>query len=96
MKDIESHLTQKSLEDTKALIYGQQDWFFNNRLYLPDEYANKWLAIRNGVDQLLIARANPERDKAELVDMHDKLRSHVGDAINEIYKLTGKKKLRAE
>jgi len=94
MKTIESMLLQSTLKEVNTVIKKQEDWFFNNRLFLPGKFPDKWLSIRNGVSKALRLEKCLQRSKEseieqltyELAELDKFLRSKAKEAIDEIYK----------
>lgn len=95
MKTISSMLIQSSDEDVRTYLAGNEDWLFKNRLFLPGRFTDKWLAIRNGLDTLRLFISDPAK-KEERAPLHNRLRALADEAIDEIYKDMGLKKLDPE
>lgn len=38
---------QRSAQEILAVMLSHEEWFFNNRLFLPGKFPAKWLSIRN-------------------------------------------------
>lgn len=84
-KEIET-FPQRSAQEILALILEREEWFFNNRLFLPGKFPAKWLSIRNDLQKL----AGMPRVALIPDDEREKLKKRIiqstADAINEIYK----------
>ncbi|MGI0025419.1 MAG: hypothetical protein ACREA4_09795 [Nitrososphaera sp.] len=85
-KDIEASLIQKGVKDTLQRVLNQEEWFFNNRLFLPGNFPAKWLAIRTDLSQLARWLSDVNIETAEKVALETKIRNCITEAIDEIYK----------
>lgn len=62
MKVIASLLAQSTFQDVKKVFYNNETWLFNNRLFLPGRFPDRWLAIRNTVsDNINLEKQLPEK-----------------------------------
>jgi len=69
-----------------------QDWFFENRLFLPGKFPNKWMTIRNGFVKLFMLEDKSEEAKK----IRGQLSKKVDEAIREIYKDVGASEIKVE
>ncbi|MFQ6089017.1 MAG: hypothetical protein ACE5K0_08985 [Candidatus Methanofastidiosia archaeon] len=106
IKKVESLIVAKFvLTEASNYIDKQEKWLFNNRLFLPGRFPDKWLLIRNNifVYKLLISElkkldALREIDRKKILlqksnELKKKLSTLVKEAIDEIYKDTGHERL---
>jgi len=85
-------LSKKSCSAIISWMESRQEWFFSNRLFLPGEYPAKWLIIRNK----LIQTAMPEPKDLPIKagsEIEKFLLSKAAEAIDEVYKDTGQKRI---
>lgn len=94
MKEIASSLTQKTDEEVLEYMTIHEGWLFDNRLFLPGKFADKWLAIRNGLYQCRIERSNGRPDR--LTSMQSRIGEIAEEALDEIYADMKMKKLSPE
>jgi hypothetical protein len=87
MKEIKSIFTQK--KDAKAAverILRREEWFFDNRLFLPGEFPSKWLSVRNDLLTLARSKESNTGTPEELTALNNRIESTCTEAIMEIYK----------
>lgn len=86
MKDIASRLLQETFQNVLKVIIENESWLFENRLFLPGKFPNKWLSIRNNVYRAIeVEKQSPEKTN-ELVSLKNALINTANEAIDEIYK----------
>ncbi len=85
-KDIESSLIQNDLPDTLQRILSREEWFFNNRLFLPGTFPAKWLSARNDLHKLIRWQKDTTKSAEEKDALEERIRTSITDAILEIYK----------
>lgn len=88
-KEIEALLTQKSMEDTLQFMMQKQDWFFNSRLFLSNEFISLWLDVRTGIGEFLRDQKSSKKSALELTNTEGIINNKVGCAIREILKDMG-------
>lgn len=93
MKKMSSMLiTEKRIEDILQVLIKDEDWFSENRLFLPGKFPNKWITIRNGVVKLFEVGEEGE----EFKKIKRKLIQKIEEAIGEIYKDMGVSEIKVE
>ena len=85
-KEIASSLIQRSTEGTLNLILRREEWFFNNRLFLPGRFPEKWLSIRNNLHKLIRWQKDASKTAEEKSSLEERIQKSVTEAIDEIYK----------
>ena len=86
MKQIQSsHLQQDTISTLNAIL-SQEQWFFDNRLFLPGQFPEKWLSVRNDLSILTRWENVPSKTPEELVAIEKRIDNTISDAIDEIYK----------
>ena len=85
MKGIVSLLAQSKLQDALKVILANESWLFSNRLFLPGKFPDKWLTIRNNVNEAIRLEKQPEKAK-ELAFLKKILPNIADEAIDIIYK----------
>ncbi len=93
MKRVQSHLLQSDVDTTSAVIQEYEEWFFDNRLFLPGHYPEKWLTVRNNVGKLRLWEKSNSKTPEEIAALDKAIEKAVEDAIDEIYKDMGLKRL---
>lgn len=93
MKEIEGLLLRASTTTTYRYLLKHEGWLWENRLYLPGNFAQMWLELR----QNLRAQLDHEEEKTRQSKKYKELRQQADDlvkwAIGEIYKETGHRRL---
>ena len=84
-KEIQSHFLQSSTETTYQEMMSKEEWFFENRLFLPGEFPEKWLSIRNDLHKLLHLEKSPSTTTEEMVALSKRIDLTATGAIHEIY-----------
>jgi hypothetical protein len=85
-KQIDSSLTQRDTRDTLNLILSREEWFFNNRLFLPGKFPARWLSIRNDLYKLSRWQTDPSKSPEEITALEERIQTSATEAIDEIYK----------
>lgn len=85
IKTIEAMLTQATLEDVKKQFYDYDEWFFNVRLFLPDNFSDKWLSIKSNLIKAVGLQRGLPNTADELSKLEERLRKLKDDAIDAIY-----------
>lgn len=85
-------ITEKRIEDILQVLIKDEDWFSENRLFLPGKFPNKWITIRNGVVKLFEVGEEGE----EFKKIKRKLIQKIEEAIGEIYKDMGVSEIKVE
>lgn len=95
---IQSLLIQGTLDDTIRFIQENGDWFWENRLFLPQGFQNKWCSIKGHLlnAKLLEESQKQKRNEAErsrkideLVKLISFIRQLAKDAEREVLKELG-------
>lgn len=75
-----------SIKSAKTEIDEQQEWFFTNRLFMPGDFANKWVQLRSLLWQLdaLYSLGTKGIDRAS--EKESEVEQQIKAAINEIFK----------
>jgi len=85
MKDIQSQLALSTLQDVLKVLLENESWLFGNRLFLPGKFPDKWLTIRNNVNEAMKLEKQPEKAD-ELAYLKKVLPKIANEAIDIIYK----------
>lgn len=85
IKDIQGSFIQASLQDTNRRIFTHQQWFFDNRLFLPGKFPSLWLSIRSNVSKIARREQAPNQDSTELEAIDKNILNDLKKAITEIY-----------
>ena len=48
---IQSLLIQGTLEDARKFVQENNDWFWDNRLFLPQGFQDKWISIKSNLNK---------------------------------------------
>ncbi len=91
VKEIQGHLVQSDMETTHQRILDKEEWFFSNRLFLPGQFPEKWLSIRNDVGTLKFWEKASSKTPEEMATLSRQIDSTVTDAVLEIYSDMGLK-----
>ena len=86
IKKIQTFLSQSNLVELYEYIICCEEWFFNSRLFLPGEFPNKWLSIRNGTKKAIDLKKRSKKSSKELSQLENTLSKLAGEAGTEIYK----------
>lgn len=89
IKEIQGSFIQSSLQETYVLISRHEQWFFDNRLFLPGEFPSLWLSIRNSLRKLARREKMSNNEDAELIELDGNIEKELKKAISEIYKDMG-------
>ena len=84
-KEIQSHLLQSDTETTYQAIMSKEEWFFDNRLFLPGEFPAKWLSLRNDLVKLRRWEKTSSKTPEDLTALSTRIDSTAEEAIHEIY-----------
>lgn len=85
MKEIEGYFSQESSENTLCLLKSREEWFFNNRLFLPGKFPERWLTIRNELQKLVRREKNPSSNPEEVTKFQEHIDDYINRAIDEIF-----------
>lgn len=96
IKIIDSMLVQATTEDVLKQIQKDEQWFFENRLFLPGKFPDKWLSIRAGLQRAILLQHNLPITANELTRLDTDLRNLAEEAIQEIYREMGLSRLEAK
>jgi hypothetical protein len=87
VKEIEAAFAQRSVKDTHNLMMGLEQWFFDNRLFLPGAFPNHWLTACTNLG--LLAMRVHESPSDDSQDLERKVHAALAGAIAEIYADSG-------
>lgn len=85
-----------NLDEALAFMLTNEEWFFNKRLFLPGNFPNKWMTARNRIGQFNIWRKTGSKTAPELVNLLKKIEEITVDAMDEVYKDVGEKRIEIE
>ena len=85
IKEIQGAFIQASIEETNKLLFTHEQWFFDNRLFLPGKFPLLWLSIRGNVSKLIRRERMTNSDSSELEAIHISVQNDIKEAITEIY-----------
>jgi len=86
MKHIQSSFIQQDIKTTLNAILSHEQWFFDNRLFLPGQFPEKWLSVRNDISTLSRWENTPSKTPEQLEEMDKRIEKNISEAIDEIYK----------
>jgi len=86
MKEIISLFNQENPKVALDKILSHEEWFFNNRLFLPGEFPSKWLSVRNDLRKLVGRQKGNIGTTEELTNIDKQIESTCTEAIMEVYK----------
>ncbi|HEY9202131.1 MAG TPA: hypothetical protein VIQ81_11095 [Gammaproteobacteria bacterium] len=89
IKDIQGSFLQATTKDTNNLIYKYEQWFFDNRLFLPGKFPTLWLSIRTNLNKYARTEQTKDTESVELEKLNKKIHDDIKEAIDEIYKDMG-------
>ena len=96
-KTIEAMLLQCDTEQTLKQIDSDQEWFFDQRLFLPGQFPQKWLAVRGCLIQAsVLERDLRDSDRPRVLALHQKAETLITDALREVYSDAGVKPMEIE
>lgn len=95
-KNIQGLLIQKKLEDVRKGLDDNQDWFFNNALYLPENFKSRWCSIRSVSAELSIYENNLPTTKDSVIGGYNQLTRLINEAFSAIYVDMGLKRVNVE
>lgn len=84
-KEIQSHILQSNTDTTCKIISNQEKWFFENRLFLPGQFPEKWISLRNDLSKMRQWEKVPSKTSEELAALSKRINSTVEEAVYEIY-----------
>ncbi len=85
IKEIQGAFIQASLQDTNNLIFSHEQWFFDNRLFLPGNFPSLWISIKGNVNKLARREEMKYKDTSELETIHKSVKADIKKAISEIH-----------
>lgn len=84
MKEIQSQFSQLGVKAALKQILSHEEWFFNNRLFLPGDFSAKWLSARN--DLLKLSRREGSKNTKEIIHLDSLIENTCKEALLEIFK----------
>ena len=85
IKEIQGAFIQGTLEDTNKLLFTHEQWFFDNRLFLPGQFPSLWLSIKVNVSKLARREKMNNNDTLETENIHKSVQDDIKKAISEIH-----------
>ena len=77
---------QISLEEARKFVYEQEDWFWENHIFLPPKFRNKWLSLRSHLKKALrrenLIQKQTEPDDKTIKEL-EKLESGIEKMVQE-------------
>ena len=86
MKEIEASEVQEDTGSTREIMQKYEQWFFDNRLFLPGKFPEKWLLVRNDLFKLARWQTIDSKTPDELFGLEERISATISDAIDEVYK----------
>jgi hypothetical protein len=87
IKRIEGSFVQNSIRETAKMTLDLEQWFFDNRFFLPGEFPDHWLTVRTNLHLLAMEPSNRPIDHTEA--LQKKVGAAISGAIGAIYKDSG-------
>lgn len=84
-KEIEA-FPQRSGQEILTMMLKREEWFFENRLFLPGKFPAKWLSIRNDFHKLFGMPRKVLISDDERAALEKRIKQSTAEAIDEIYK----------
>jgi len=93
--ELRSMMLQSTPEQVLEWIIQNEKWFLDSRLFLPGNFAQKWLAVRKYCQRLVklkttLAQVNDEMRKGGIIDEMRECESYCAkradEALDEIYR----------
>lgn len=81
MKEIETTLIVAGPKNARQLMANREPWLFENRLFLPGRYPDKWLTLRLKLDEILDLTGSEA-----VAPLKKRARELANECILEIYK----------
>jgi len=94
MKRIQGSLDQEPAEETLSILIGLQGWFVDNRVFLPGEFPNKWLGIRNHLYMVAAWHKFPEKRRFSAEEITRFENAMVQWAVDALLIITNEMKLK--
>lgn len=85
VKEIQGMFVQAAPEATRAKIFQREEWFFSNRLFLPNKFPKLWLTARNDLGTYCLMLADQNKDNAKVQAIEQRIKATLTAAILEIY-----------
>jgi hypothetical protein len=88
---VQSVLMQGTLEDTLRFVNEQGDWFWENRVFLPQGFQNKWISVKSNLsrarlrEKALETEPDEEKRNKQIEDL-DQLESFIRQLAEEAEK----------
>lgn len=96
IKEIESSFIQNGPVATRNLVADREQWFFENRLFLPGKFPSKWLQTRNDIARQARWQLDGSKTSQEKEKLEQRIRDAITAAIDEIYKDMDEKRIEVE
>lgn len=85
IKSLQASFVQSTLDESLQFMYDNEEWFFDNRLFLPGEFPELWMEVRTDLRKLIRER-ELDTPSEELVELDEKITKTIDRAVLEIYK----------
>ncbi len=86
-KVIQAMLIQAGTEQVLKQMRADEEWLFEQRLFLPGKFPERWLATRGCVTEAAGLESNlKDADKPRVLALHEKARKSMDDALWEVYR----------
>lgn len=87
MKTIEGLLVQGTIENARDELEKRSEWFFNNAIFLPTKFCEKWLTLRSGAHIVSIYEKEINRTitPEQLVNAYQRLSTLAKELLSIIY-----------
>ena len=95
MKKIQTIIdANSSLEKVRSYMVENEDWFFENRLFLPGLFPDKWFSILRASEQSLREQADGRGTPTSLTEDQEAVGKWAAQAIDIIYSEMGLRRIR--
>jgi hypothetical protein len=84
IKELQAAFGQSTLEDAMGFMLKNEDWFFENRLFLPGKFPELWMEIRTDLRKLKRRQEN-NTPSDEVIELDESISNKIDKAIKEIY-----------
>jgi|GEM_PF-1642595 len=86
MKHIQGLLIQSEIEFVAKAMQDSEEWFWNNRLFLPARFSDKFLDLRTGVSRAMRLAKQLPKTAEELSTLEGELGRLMEESNQEIYR----------
>lgn len=97
VKRVQTLLSSSSLQKVDDYILSCETWFWESRLFLPRQFPDKWLSVRNGVAQATGLEHQPDNKSVQqLASLRRNLADLTAEVGEEIYREMGLKEIKID